>query len=53
MGREELTLSDVSQGDPHRPPAGQPHLPPEVPGVQDAGHIVWNPVQLQVLRLSV
>jgi len=23
--REELTLSDVSQGDPHLPPAGMPH----------------------------
>ena len=51
--REEVTLSDVSQGDPHLPPAGQPHLLLYVPDVEDAQSRVSNPVRRHVLRLSV
>ena len=51
--REELTLSDVSQGDPHLPPASQPLLLLYVPDVQDSKGRVSNPVRRQVLRLSV
>ena len=51
--REEVTLSDVSQCDPHRPPVGQPLLLLYVPDVEDAQSRVSNPVRRHVLRLSV